>query len=62
MGRIGADAARRGTAPGRAPTLRKMHGMLSVTILICVFTVVVLACVYVAGRVLVAGRRRGNAS
>jgi hypothetical protein len=39
-----------------------MHGMLSATILICVFAAVALACLYVAGRVLLAGRRRGDAS
>jgi hypothetical protein len=39
-----------------------MHGMLSATILICVFAAVALACLYVAGRVLMAGGRRGDPS
>jgi hypothetical protein len=39
-----------------------MHGMLSATILICVFTAVALVCLYVAGRVFLAGGRRGDAS
>jgi hypothetical protein len=39
-----------------------MHGMLSATILICVFAAVALAGLYVAGRVLLAGRRRRDAS
>jgi hypothetical protein len=39
-----------------------MHGMLSATILICVFAAVGVAGLYVAGRVLLAGRRRGDAS
>jgi len=39
-----------------------MHGMLSATILMCVFAVVAAACLYVAGRVYRAGKRRGDAS
>jgi hypothetical protein len=36
-----------------------MHGMLSAAILIGVFIVVALACLYVAGRVYLAGTRQG---
>jgi hypothetical protein len=39
-----------------------MHGMLSAAILICVFAVVAVACVWVAGRVYLAGSRRGDSS
>jgi hypothetical protein len=39
-----------------------MHGMLSAAILICVFAAVAAACVYVAGRVYLAGGRRGRSS
>jgi hypothetical protein len=39
-----------------------MHGMLSATILICVFAAVAAACLYLVGRVYLAGRRRGHAS
>jgi hypothetical protein len=39
-----------------------MHGMLSAAVLICVFGVVAVACAYVAGRVYLAGRRRGDSS
>jgi hypothetical protein len=39
-----------------------MHGMVSATILICVFGGVAVACMYVAGRVYLAGKRRRDAS
>jgi len=39
-----------------------MHGMLSATILICVFAAVAAACLYLAGRVYLAGKRRRDAS
>jgi hypothetical protein len=39
-----------------------MHGMLSATILICVFAAVAAACMYLVGRVYLAGKRRGDAS
>jgi uncharacterized SAM-binding protein YcdF (DUF218 family) len=35
-----------------------MHGMLSATILICVFAAVAIACLIVAGRVYLADERR----
>jgi hypothetical protein len=35
-----------------------MHGMLSAAILVCVFAAVAVACLHVAGRVYLAGRRR----
>jgi hypothetical protein len=39
-----------------------MHGMLSAAILICVFVAVTAACLYVAGRVYLAGSRHGDSS
>jgi hypothetical protein len=39
-----------------------MHGMLSATILICVFGAIAAACLYLVGRVYLAGKRRGDAS
>jgi hypothetical protein len=39
-----------------------MHGMLSAAILIGVLAAVTVACLYVAGRVFLAGRRRGGSS
>jgi len=39
-----------------------MHGMLSAAILIGVFAIVAAACLYVAGRVYLAGSRGGNPS
>jgi hypothetical protein len=39
-----------------------MHGMVSAAILISVFGAIAVACVYVAGRVYLAGSRRGDSS
>jgi hypothetical protein len=39
-----------------------MHGMLSAAILIFVFGAVAVACAYAAGRVFLAGSRRGDSS
>jgi hypothetical protein len=39
-----------------------MHGMLSATILICVFAVAAVAGLYAVVRVYLAGGRRGDAS
>jgi len=39
-----------------------MHGMLSAMFLIGVFGAVTVACAYVAGRVYLAGSRRGDSS
>jgi hypothetical protein len=39
-----------------------MHGMLSAAILIFVFAAIAAACVYLAARVYLAGRRRDGAS
>jgi hypothetical protein len=39
-----------------------MQGMVSATILMCAFGAVAAACLYVAVRVYLAGKRRGNAS
>jgi hypothetical protein len=39
-----------------------MHGMLSATILICAFAAVAVACLYLAGRVYLAGKRQSDAS
>jgi len=39
-----------------------MHGMLSAAILMGVFAAVAAACLYLVGRVHLAGKRRGDAS
>jgi hypothetical protein len=39
-----------------------MHGMLSAVILIGVFAVIAAGCAYVAGRLYLAGGRRGDSS
>jgi len=39
-----------------------MHGMLSAAILIGVFAAIAVACLYVAGRVFLAGSRGGGPS
>jgi hypothetical protein len=54
--------APRSERPDPALHLRPMHGMLSAAILICVFAAVTVACVIVAGRVYLAGSRRGDSS
>jgi len=52
-------ARRRGRLPR---TLRAMHGMLSAAIVIGVFAVAAVACLYLAVRVFAAGGRRGDPS
>jgi hypothetical protein len=39
-----------------------MHGMLSAAILMCAFAFIAAACLYAAGRVYLAGKRRRDAS
>jgi hypothetical protein len=39
-----------------------MHGMLSAIILLSAFGAIAVACLYLAGRVYLAGKRRGDAS
>ncbi len=53
-----ADRRAAGEGPGFARKLRAMHGMLSAAILIGVFAVAAVACLYAVVRVGLAGTRR----
>jgi hypothetical protein len=60
--RCGAPRPQRSRRGRFALTLRAMHGMLSAGILMGAFAAVAGACLYVVGRVHLAGKRRGDGS